>query len=238
MGQNKMEQEFGKKLNQREITPSANSWDRLDAMLTVAENQKPRRDYSWLYVAAAILGFLLIGGIYLSNPPEMIDVRKDEVAIDHQTKDSVKSPKIEHEEFSAGRTSESVAATRTGIVTATPNRLLHKNSTANKTNNLVEKRQESIAVIEKKSEEKSNINPSIINQKTEQVSVTKVDELMANVTPAPKSGTQTSVKVNAQNLLSQVDGEVNLSFREKVLRKINRNYQEVAEAVSSRNTQQ
>jgi hypothetical protein len=32
MEQNKLEKEFRKKLNQREITPTENAWDRLDAV--------------------------------------------------------------------------------------------------------------------------------------------------------------------------------------------------------------
>ena len=36
MEPNKLENQFREKLNNREIQPSANAWDRLDAMLSVA----------------------------------------------------------------------------------------------------------------------------------------------------------------------------------------------------------
>jgi hypothetical protein len=43
MAQNKLENQIKEKLNSREIQPSAQAWDRLDAMLTVAEEKKTQR---------------------------------------------------------------------------------------------------------------------------------------------------------------------------------------------------
>ena len=40
MGPNKIEKQFREKLSSREIQPSAQAWDRLDAMLSVAEEKK------------------------------------------------------------------------------------------------------------------------------------------------------------------------------------------------------
>ena len=46
-----------------------------------------------------------------------------------------------------------------------------------------------------------------------------------------------TVKVNASNLLSEVDNELELSFREKVIRKIDKNYKTVKVALANRNQQ-
>ncbi len=46
---NNLEKDFRNKLNQREIQPSEKAWDRLDAMLSVAEKKKPKR--TWMYIA-------------------------------------------------------------------------------------------------------------------------------------------------------------------------------------------
>ena len=43
------------------------------------------------------------------------------------------------------------------------------------------------------------------------------------------------LKVDAKNLLSQVDGELDLTFREKVISKVNKNYREVKGALANRN---
>jgi hypothetical protein len=57
----------------------------------------------------------------------------------------------------------------------------------------------------------------------------------------PKTGKGNSnsqiqaIAVNASNLLSQVDAELEPSFREKVIVKINKNYQTVKVALANRN---
>ena len=43
------------------------------------------------------------------------------------------------------------------------------------------------------------------------------------------------VKINASDLLNQVDGELELSFREKMITKVNKNFQEVKVALTNRN---
>ena len=42
MERNKLETQFKEQLDSREIKPSEMAWDKLDAMLTVAEKQKQR----------------------------------------------------------------------------------------------------------------------------------------------------------------------------------------------------
>ena len=60
--------------------------------------------------------------------------------------------------------------------------------------------------------------------------------MLAAVEKTPKkTSDEKSVSVNAANLLSLVDGELKLSFREKVISKINKNYQSVKVAVANRN---
>ena len=49
------------KLNAREIQPSSQSWDRLDAMLSVKEEKKNKRGFGWLYIAASFLVFTGLG---------------------------------------------------------------------------------------------------------------------------------------------------------------------------------
>jgi hypothetical protein len=60
--------------------------------------------------------------------------------------------------------------------------------------------------------------------------------MLASVQTAPKAAfSKTAVKVNPNTLLSQVDGELELSFREKVINKVNKNYQTVKVALANRN---
>jgi diacylglycerol kinase family enzyme len=50
-----------------------------------------------------------------------------------------------------------------------------------------------------------------------------------------KATTSSKVTVSANSLLSQVDGELDLTFREKVFKKVSKNYKEVKVAVANRN---
>ena len=60
--------------------------------------------------------------------------------------------------------------------------------------------------------------------------------MLAEVKRISKEGnSKTLVKVNSNTLLSQVDGELELSFREKVINKVNKNYQTVKVALANRN---
>ncbi|HQX02683.1 MAG TPA: hypothetical protein PKZ44_01100, partial [Flavobacterium sp.] len=71
MEPNKLENKMREKLNKRTIQPSANAWDRLDAMLSVTE-QKPKRNFKWLSIAAVFVGFTLIG-IFILNKEKSIE---------------------------------------------------------------------------------------------------------------------------------------------------------------------
>ena len=43
MAQHKIDNQIKSKLNTREIQPSAQAWDRLDAMLMVSDNKKKKK---------------------------------------------------------------------------------------------------------------------------------------------------------------------------------------------------
>ena len=73
MALNKIDNQIKDKLNAREIQPSAPAWDRLDAMLTVAEAKQPKRNYIWLYIAAAFLLFSGLG-FFLLNSYETVAI--------------------------------------------------------------------------------------------------------------------------------------------------------------------
>ncbi|MFC6243640.1 hypothetical protein [Flavobacterium psychroterrae] len=68
MEPNNFEKDFREKLNQRKIEPSDKAWDRLDAMLSIAEEKKqPKNNKRWIYIAASIVGFLLVGTFFFNQ---------------------------------------------------------------------------------------------------------------------------------------------------------------------------
>ena len=66
----------------------------------------------------------------------------------------------------------------------------------------------------------------------------KSDEtLLADLDKVAKQSTsqKSTLKVDAKSLLTQLDGELDLTFREKVINKVNKNYKEVKVALANRN---
>lgn len=223
MERNKLETQFKEQLNSREIKPSEMTWSKLDAKLAVAE--KPKAKFSWMYGAASILGFLLVSTVYFSQNKREIGKQKIEVVIQHRVipKTNVSRTNVKERE---NLVTNSVQKTISKINNTHP---LKEELIRNK-NNSNENQVAAVSVINQKSEEKSI---------TSQTSAVTVDELLTVVgNPLKKEnqfGRKSAVNVNASTLLSQVDEELELSFREKVIKKVGKNYQTVKVALANRN---
>ncbi|HEX8268901.1 MAG TPA: hypothetical protein VF581_03330 [Flavobacterium sp.] len=250
MEPNNIDKEFRNKLNQREIDPSANAWDRLDAMLTVAEQEKPVRKLNWLYMAASIIAFLLVGTIFFTqgdnvptnNPVvlEQISSEQSSVAV-AEGESNGNGNDNDNDNFNSNNNNNNnsnITQTEDGTSVANKNGNSRTNSVKINNNQVAEN---SIIDQNQSNQNQSNQNQSTVQPKSEKLinqnDLPKVDELLAvaRSNPAKDNPVRSSVKVNAQSLLSQVDGEVDLTFREKVLRKVGKNYQNVKVALSNRN---
>lgn len=238
MEPNNFEKDFREKLNQRKIEPSNKAWDRLDAMLSVAEEKKqPKKKNKWLYIAASLVGFLLVGTFFFNQKSEIETPNKKVVIEENVKKDSVEKPIL-----------NTIDAEKTAVATSENATVQNSNKEEEKISNqklnqLVKKEANQVAessIIIKNNQEKQSINnqTSIVeNPKKE-----SVDQLLnsaektvvAENSAKPKS----KVRVNANDLLNQVDGELELSFREKVITKVNKNYQTVKVALANRNQQE
>ena len=236
MEPNKLEKHFREQLNSREIHPSEMAWSKLDAMLTAAEpsnseqaKQKPKTKFPWMYVAASFVGFILLGTVYFNQNNSEIINQKNDVVIQN---DAATKPTIVSDNDTNLQTESEKAV---AVVSKTNQGRSIKNSVLKQKSDIVS----------------SNINQnqvvavSINNQQSEQKSINSqtsdvtVDELLAVAGNPSKKENQLNQKpvvhVNASNLLSQVDGELELSFREKVISKVNKNYQTVKVALANRN---
>src|SRR6187402_3360808 len=173
MGQNKIDNDFRDKLNQREIKPSENAWDRLDAMLTVAEEKKPKRSYGWLYIAASFIGFLFIGIAFFGSTEEMIDSRRNPVVIENGNQKPVENETAATEKTPRATQSIAIAAVANPKHTkAIKVKTINNPSTIHQT--------PEIAINQTQKNPELIANNNIINQKTEQQTTpAKVDELLA-----------------------------------------------------------
>lgn len=219
---NKLENQFREKLNNREIHPSDAVWDRLDAMLSVAK--KPKRKFTWLYIAASFIGFFLISTVFFNQKENTIDTKNNNVVIENKTqkdrsKTESKSIKNEVDYSKAILKHETKPLVQT-----------QKKVESNAKNRIIKTQQEIIAEIQPvKQNEPIGINKNTIPD--------DIDSLLASASKPNSDIKKSSVKINATNLLNQVDGELQLSFREKALNTISKKYKEAKEALVNRNNQ-
>ena len=204
------------------------AWSKLDVMLTIAE--KPKAKFTWLFIAASFVGFLLIGTVYFSQKGNTIENQKNVVVIQNSV--TPKTTVVPANRIKL-RTEDEKGLVATVVQKST--------SGTNKIPTLKEKSN----VVNTNSNQNQVVEVSAKNQKTEQkiiksqTSDLTVEELLAVTGNPSKMENYTDynplVKVNAANLLLQVDGELELSFREKVINTVNKNYQTVKVALANRN---
>lgn len=239
MEPNNFEKDFREKLNQRKIEPSEKAWDRLDAMLSVAEEtKKPAKNRKWLYIAASIVGFLLVGTFFFNQKKDSIETFKTVVIEENIKKDSIAKPvlnKVESVQTETVIAEKSQAETLTQKANKQENNF---NQTPNKTiKNESNQLAESSVIIKNNQEKQSNTNQTIIAENPKKENVEQLLETAEkNVAQSPVK--KSKIKINAADLLNQVDGELELSFREKVITKVNKNYHEVKVALANRNKQE
>ncbi|MBZ4036966.1 hypothetical protein K6T82_19520 [Flavobacterium sp. 17A] len=244
MEPNNFEKDFRDKLNQREIEPSNKAWDRLDAMLSVAEEKKTiklnskKSKRKWLYIAASFVGFLLVGTLFFNQnknevkTPETVIVEKET----ETQKESVTQPVLN---------SVDSVKTETAIAEKTSEEIVNKNKKNNsepseKISNKIIKNEsnqvaESSIIIKNNQEKQSTNNQNVIAETSKKENVDQLLEAAENKVVAQNPIKKSKVKINASDLLNQVDGELELSFREKVITKVNKNLQDVKVALSNRN---
>ena len=236
MEPNKLDIKIKEHLHFREIQPSEMAWSKLDAMLTAVDpinrqqaKQKPKRKFTWLYIAASFAGFLIIATIYFNQKSNGIIDAKNKVVIQNGGE----------AEFKKDNPTVIIAKDQLDEIIGIP--AVKKSNIANVTAVSTEK-----SIVNKSI---SNQNPiievSVHNQNLEKKSINlqstavSVDELLAAVENPSKKEMQSQqneiVRVNATTLLSEVDGELELSFREKIINKVSKNFQTVKVALSNRN---
>lgn len=233
MEPNKLENEFKDKLEQRTIQPSAMAWDRLDAMLSVTEEKKQPKKRYWMYIAASFLGFLLIGALLLKMEGNTANggdintttvVSTDEPAGINETENTGEARDIEQTVNTIVQPvrTESVAQHNTPVQTPKADKVVK--STPQNIREVKEVKivqQEAVAVHEVQ---------TTPEQETEKL-------LAMSLADEGKASKKSKIKVDANSLLSSVEGELDNSFRSEMLQKVVKNYNTVKSSVANRNYQ-
>jgi hypothetical protein len=218
MAQHKIDNQIKSKLNTREIQPSAQAWDRLDAMLTVSENKKSEKGYGWFFVAASLVLFFGLGFfIFNQNEEPKINLSTPVVTTSKDEIDSVKTNKTAL------------------ISTENTKPILVQNEAS-----FSKKEEKNLKSVEKRelvNEEnilEGKITPSSQHPSSEKLLV----EVQINQKEIPsdrKNNSKSKIKIDAASLLSTVEKELDENYKETTLDKLTRKFQDAKTAIVNRN---
>ena len=242
MGLNNFEKQVQQKLSNREIKPSLNSWDRLDAMLSVEDKPK-KKGFFWINIAASFIVFASVG-YYFYNQNEVLIPAKENSEFriqnseNNQENTEVGKDKIENREVR-----------QEVLVNNNSNsNQIHKLSNTSKSNiQELAINNQGVSIINQ-SKENNNNKVSFTgtsNQRlTSENKYISAEKLLAEVSntefEAKKSDkeikkTRKGISVNPNALLSNAETEIYQSFRESALEKLNKNFNSIKTVLANRN---
>jgi hypothetical protein len=228
MEPNKLENEFKDKLEQRAIQPSEMAWDRLDAMLSVTENKKPKKNRAWMYMAAALLIFLLVGALFLNQEKQANGMENNNTVV--TTKEELpqqsNSETIKAETIVTPQTTQEAIAVQSQ---SSPVQIKKTTLPVQKATQGTDKVNEVAVANNEVTASKEKEVQNVIQQPTD-------NQLLASAmatTDAPKK--KSTVKVDPNSLLSSVEGELNENYRSKAFQGVVKSFNTVKVAVANRN---
>lgn len=235
MEQDNFNKNIQEKFNFRTIEPSETAWNKLDAMLTLAEEKKQPKIFFWLSIAATFLLFTGVGYVFFQqNEKTKITPATEEIV---NTKGTSKS---ETQKQNLGRINVSSKNELANNETTSTTYETKKNTTiktAQKENSKLEvfettllKQEEVITANEIKKEGiKQEIKEPTYNYPTAE---TLLAEAQGQKKPSNISSFKSTLRVNPKELLQAVESELDQTFKEKTITKlkqaksafVNRNY--------------
>lgn len=230
MKPNKLEQQFRELLQNRTIEPSDKAWDRLDAMLSVAEKKKkPIR--TWWFVAASLLILLSIGTFFF-KAEKLSPTFHNKVVIDQpilETESEIERI-VNHEkttEIIPKKIEEKIVSTKK-LTVSNDFSLKRANTTPNN----------EIAVQEEKVESKENSVEEVANKKyiSAQSLLAQIEnEKKISPTTTEPRKFESKIQIDANTLLTETETEMDESFKNRALNEFLNQYQNIKTAVSNRN---
>lgn len=237
MEPNKLETQFREQLNSREIKPSELAWTKLDAMLLAAE--KPKAKFPWLYVAASFVGMLLIGTAYFISQENAIENQKKGVVIQNPVAPKIKAIPSDSFHLKMEKKESIVQVVQKPVLKSNQSSELKQESRVVKNqvaevSSLYQYKYDTIVISSKKNNLKSkNKNKYVSAEKLlAEISNTKF-ELKAN--DGTNEKTRKSISVNPNRLLSDAETELNQSYRESALDRVNKNFKAIKTVLANRN---
>tara|TARA_R100001369_G_scaffold954_4_gene3156 strand:+ start:26638 stop:27411 length:774 start_codon:yes stop_codon:yes gene_type:complete len=252
----RFEDKIKRQMLDREITPSAGSWDKLSASLDVQEKKK-KPFVLWMGIAASIISGILVLSLVFnnSNPsalPQIVNTPKEEVKIE-------KAPIETSEEIFAETIKEEQQVAVSEEKRESINPGINKNSALE--NPIQQNNREAVAAIDNssilndKSAAEKNLasDNEILNLKLNNalnhviaqtikenvVTDAEVDRLLEEaakkISQERYSKNYATGKVDPQDLLLDAEFELDNSFRDKIFDLLKEGYSKAKTAVANRN---
>lgn len=225
MEPNKIDTQIKEKLNNRTITPSAPSWDRLEAMLNSTENEKAKPNYNWLAIAAAVVVFFGLGMLYTTTPTSnpLNDNSSSIVAVN------------ESKNISAAPSATIAVEKQSPILVQT-----NSNKINEKTIITEEKPIQELESIQKIVAQEIATNPKAsppANYKyiSPESLLNEIQTGQKAITNNIKTVSKNKIKINAGSLLTGIEKELDSVYRETTLDKLNKNFNKIKTVIANRN---
>lgn len=230
MEPNNFENKIKEKLGSRELKPTEMAWDRLDAMLTVQENEKKKKNFSWIYIAASFFILASVGFWMLNNERgNNIIIDKNNVVFEKSTSDSIQYNKVINKK---GHTLEEDKVIKESEETNWVNNNLE--SKKKQEHNIVQK-----AIVYKnvKSGLVMNEDPEKKEEKDTSIKNIKTDNLLATLenVQVTKENNKFKLKVSASSLLESAEKNQDKDYKETNVDKLTRNFNQVKSLLANRN---
>ena len=225
MEPNKIDNQIREKLNAREIQPSTQAWDRLDAMLTVSEEKKSKKGYGWFFVAASMLLFFGLGFfLFNSNETKEINNSNPIVTTINEEIDSVGTNKIN--QISVEKEQPVLVQNEVNFSKTQTNKKSEETDKLTKEEDLTKDNSSSII---------HHPSPNSYKYVSPENLLAEVQTGEKVITSDKKISPKTKMKVDANSLLTNVEKELDENYRETTLDKLNRKFKDAKSALANRN---
>lgn len=236
MEANKLDTIIKEKIEARTMQPSNEAWGRLDSMLKIAEN--PKRSYSWMYIAASFVGVLLMGTIYFKGLETGI-IDKANPLVNEQKSDENNLEKPES-------VIQKVFPSQIKRKNTNENKIVANGKNAKKQPKELITKKDGILLVNQSKENSITLASSTekMYQSAGNAKYISAEKLLAEVSNTTFEGkataktmekTRKSSAIDPSSLLSSAETELDQSFRESALQKLNKKFTAIKIAVASRN---
>ena len=225
MKPNKIDNQIREKLNAREVQPSAQAWDRLDAMLAVSEEKKPKKGYGWFFVAASTILFFGLG-FFLFNSNETIEINNSTPIV----------TTINEETDSSEATKINQISVKEEQLVLVQNEVNFSKTQTNKKSEEANKLMETENILEEKISPNSQLpTPNTYKYVSPENLLAEVQTGEKVITSDKKIRPKVKMKVDANSLLTNVEKELDENHKETTFDKLNRKFKDAKSALANRN---